>query len=92
MNLLHARHVEFAGAEAVPRSVFASATFASQLSLPGTENFCFIALVAAPDVAPPTIVRTIQKPMTRRLWRSTQEVTLEIINRFYHKRLTDQVK
>ena len=48
-------------------------------------HFCFIAFVAAPELAPPTIVSTIQKPMTRRLWRRTQEVMLEIMNDLYHK-------
>src|SRR4051812_16171720 len=76
----------------VPWKVAAISLFASQPSLPGTENFCCSALVAAPDVAPPTSVKTIQKPITRRLWRRTQSVTVEIMNDLYHKRFVSQVK
>jgi hypothetical protein len=65
--------------------------FASQPSLPGTENFWFIALLAGPDAAPPTSVSTTQKPITKRLWRRTHDVMLVTMNDLYHKRFADQV-
>jgi hypothetical protein len=47
----------------------------TQPSLPGTENFCFSALLAVPEEAMPTRVSTTQKMTTVRLWARTQRVS-----------------
>src|SRR5215207_4169856 len=57
----------------------------SQPSRPGTENFWSIAFVAAPEVAMPTTVTTIQRAAIRRRCASTQRVKVAI-TRLYHKR------
>jgi hypothetical protein len=50
------------------------ATFVSQPSLPGTENFWSRALVAELADAIPTTVSAIQNNVTMRLWARTHRV------------------
>src|SRR4029077_8217524 len=62
----------------VPWKSCAICWLVTQPSLPGTENFCFSALVADPAEATPTSVSTTQKQTTSRLCASTARVTRRI--------------
>src|SRR5919201_1288509 len=61
-----------------PPNSWAMVTFVSQPSLPGTENFWSIALVAELTEAIPTTVRATQKMATTRLCARTQRVRDDI--------------